>query len=74
MKGADVCRSSNKPEWEPMMTYSAAWAYMLLGKLPEAQQAAQNALLRAQQFGVVAAQSWAYLVMAFVAIQAGLPG
>ncbi len=71
LKGADVCRSSNKPEWEPMMTYSAAWAYMLLGKLPEAQQTAQNALLRAQQFGVVAAQSWAYLVMAFVAIQAG---
>lgn len=71
LKGADVCRNSDKPEWEPMMTYSAAWAYMLLGKLPEAQQAAQNALLRAQQFGVVAAQSWAYLVMAFVAIQAG---
>jgi predicted ATPase/DNA-binding SARP family transcriptional activator len=71
LKGADVCRSSNKPEWEPMMNYSAAWAYMLLGRLAEAQQAAQNALLRAQQYGVVAAQSWAYLVMAFVAIQAG---
>lgn len=71
LKGADVCRSSNKPDWEPMMTYSAAWAYMLLGRLAEAQQAAQNALLRARQFGVVGAQGWAYLVMAFVAIQAG---
>jgi tetratricopeptide (TPR) repeat protein len=54
-----------------MMNYSAAWAYMLLGRQVEAKEAAQSALLRAQQYGVVAAQSWAYLVMAFVAIQDG---
>jgi predicted ATPase/DNA-binding SARP family transcriptional activator len=71
LKGAEVCRNSNKPDWEPMMTYSAAWAYMLLGRLAEAQQAAHDALLRARQYGVVGAQGWAYLVMAFVAIQAG---
>ena len=71
LQGAGVCRNSNKPDWEPMMNYSAAWAYMQLGRLDEAQQAAQEAFKGAQQYGVVAAQGWAYLVMAFVAIQAG---
>ena len=71
LQGAEVCRNSNKPEWEPMMNYSAAWAYMLLGRQAEAKEAAHSALLRAQQYGVVAAQSWAYLVMTFVAIQSG---
>jgi tetratricopeptide (TPR) repeat protein len=54
-----------------MMTYSAAWAYMLLGRLVEGQQMADAAVKKAQQHGVLAAQGWAYLVEAFLAIQAG---
>jgi predicted ATPase/DNA-binding SARP family transcriptional activator len=71
LQGAEACRISHKPEWEPMMNYSAAWAYMLLGRLKEGEEAAQQALQRAIQHGVVGAQGWAYLVLAFVAIQAG---
>ncbi|GAC1348811.1 MAG: hypothetical protein NVSMB27_18040 [Ktedonobacteraceae bacterium] len=70
-QGAKVCRTSNKPEWEPMMNYSAAWAYMLLGQLEEGQHLAREALKQAQQHGVVGAQGWANLVQSFVAIQAG---
>ena len=53
------------------MSYSAAWAYMLLGQLSEGAQAARDSLREAQRHGVVAAQSWSYLVSAFLAIQAG---
>lgn len=71
LQGAEVCCKSNKPDWEPMMNYSAAWAYMLLGQLQEGERAAQDALKRAHQYGVVGAQGWANLVLAFLAIQAG---
>ena len=71
LQGAKACRTSNKPEWEPMMDYSAAWAYMLLGQLEEGQHLARAALKQAQQHGVVGAQGWANLVQAFLAIQAG---
>ncbi|HEY6407858.1 MAG TPA: hypothetical protein VIY29_10370, partial [Ktedonobacteraceae bacterium] len=70
-QGAEFCRSSHKPEWEPMMNYSAAWAYMLLGQLDEGQRLANEALVKAQQHNVVGAQGWANLVQAFLAIQAG---
>ncbi len=70
-QGAEVCRSSHKPDWEPMMNYSAAWACMLLGRLAEGEQLAQEALQKAQQHGVVGAQGWANLVLAFLAIQRG---
>jgi tetratricopeptide (TPR) repeat protein len=71
LKGVEVCCTSNKPDWEPMMNYSAAWAYMLLGQIPQGQDAAHDALKKAQLHGVVGAQGWANLVLAFLAIQAG---
>jgi DNA-binding SARP family transcriptional activator len=71
LRGAEVCSSSNKPEWEPMMNYSAAWACMLLAQLDEGQRLAHDALIKAQQHGVVGAQGWANLVQALLAIQAG---
>jgi DNA-binding SARP family transcriptional activator len=71
LKGVEVCHNSNKPDWEPMMNYSAAWAYMLLGQIPQGQQAAHAALKNAQLHGVVGAQGWANLVLAFLAIQEG---
>jgi predicted ATPase len=55
-RGAEVCHNSNKPDWEPMMNYSAAWACMLLGQLDEGQRLAQAALDKAQQHGVVEAR------------------
>lgn len=70
LRGAEVCSTSHKPEWEPMMDYSAAWACMQLGQLAEGQRLAQEALIKAQHHGVVGAQGWAYLVQAFLAIQA----
>jgi predicted ATPase/DNA-binding SARP family transcriptional activator len=71
LKGAEVCCNSNKPDWEPMMNYSAAWAYMLLGRIPEGEHLAGEALKKAQLHGVVGAQGWANLALAFLAIQAG---
>ena len=71
MRGAEVCRASYNPGWEPMMIYSAAWAHMLLGQLEEGQRMAHEALEKAQQHGAVGAQSWAHLIKAFLAIQAG---
>jgi len=71
LQGADVCSTKNKPDWEPMMNYSAAWAYMLLGHIPEGEYKARDALKKAQLHGVVGAQGWANLVLAFLAIQAG---
>jgi tetratricopeptide (TPR) repeat protein len=71
LQALEVCRTSNKPEWEPMMNYTAAWASMLLGQLVEGEQAAREALKKAEQHGVVGAQGWANLVLAFLAIQAG---
>jgi DNA-binding SARP family transcriptional activator len=71
LKGVEVCRTTNKPDWEPMMNYSAAWAYMLLGHIPQGQQAAHAALKNAQLHSVVGAQGWANLVLAFLSIQEG---
>ena len=71
LQGVEFCRTSNKPDWEPMMNYSAAWAYMLLGQIPRGQEAAHAALKNAQLHGVVGAQGWANLVLAFLAMQEG---
>ncbi|HEX9132728.1 MAG TPA: AAA family ATPase, partial [Ktedonobacteraceae bacterium] len=71
LKGAEVCCASNKPDWEPMMNYSAAWACMLLGRIPEGEDTARDALKKAQLHGVVGAQGWANLVLAFLATQVG---
>ncbi len=71
LRGAEVCCTSNKPDWEPMMNYSAAWAYMLLGQITDGEYKAHDALKKAQLHGVVGAQGWANLVLAFLAIQAG---
>jgi len=71
LQGVEYCRISNKPDWEPMMNYSTAWAYMLLGQIPRGQEAAHAALKNAQLHGVVGAQGWANLVLAFLVIQEG---
>ena len=71
LRGVEVCYTSNKPDWEPMMNYSAAWACMLLGQIPQGQEAAHAALKNAQLHGVVGAQGWANFVLAFLAIQEG---
>lgn len=71
LDGAEICRTTHNPAWEPMMTYSAAWASMLLGQLETGHRLAQYALAGAQQHGVVGAQGWAHLAQAFLAIQAG---
>ena len=71
LQGVEFCRTSNKPDWEPMINYSAAWAYMLLGQIPRGQEAAHAALKNAELHGVVGAQGWANLVLAFLAIQEG---
>lgn len=68
--GVETCNQSRKPDWEPMMDYSAAWAYMLLGQLADGERAARTAFEKAQKHGVVGAQGWANLVLAFLAIQA----
>ncbi len=71
LQSIEVCRRLCRPDWEPMQTYSAAWAYMLLGRLKEGDEMARDSLKKAQQHGVVGAQGWANLVLAFLAIQAG---
>ncbi len=71
LQGVEVCCNSHKPDWEPMMNYSAAWANMLLGRIPDGEKAARDALEKAQQHGVVGAQGWAFLALAFLAIQTG---
>ncbi|HZU67656.1 MAG TPA: AAA family ATPase [Ktedonobacteraceae bacterium] len=74
MQGAEMCHKYNKPDWEPMMTYSAAWAYMQLGQIPAGEQTARDALEKAQRHGVYGAAGWADLVLDFLAIQAGAWG
>ena len=71
LHGAELSCKTNKPDWEPMMNYSAAWAYMLLGQIASGEQLARDALEKAQLHGVVGAQGWAHLVLAFLAVQAG---
>jgi predicted ATPase/DNA-binding SARP family transcriptional activator len=70
-QSAALCRSTGMFAWEPMMTYTAAWALMSMGRLPEAAQLARETLAKAQRHNVVGAQGWAYLVLSFVAIQQG---
>jgi predicted ATPase/DNA-binding SARP family transcriptional activator len=71
LRAAEVCRSSHRFAWEPMMTYGAAWAQMLLGKLREGEQTANYTVEKALRHNAVGAQGWANLTYALLAIQAG---
>ncbi len=71
LRSAELCRAIHMFAWEPMMTYSAAWALMLMGRLEEAAHLARTALEQAQRHNAAGAQGWAYLVLSFVAIQQG---
>src|SRR5436305_11705479 len=71
LRAADVCRRTHRYAWEPMMTYSAAWAYMLMGRIAEGFQTARDTLEKAQRHNAAGAQGWAYLVLAFLVIQQG---
>ena len=70
-QSAELCREIRMYAWEPMMTYSAAWAQMMLGRLDEGTQTARDTLEKAQRHNAVGAQGWANLVMSFVAIHRG---
>jgi predicted ATPase/DNA-binding SARP family transcriptional activator len=69
LQAAEVCRRTYRFGWEPMMTYSAAWAYMLLGRIEEGEQVARDTLAKSLRHNAVGAQGWAHLVLAFLAIQ-----
>lgn len=69
LRAAEVCRTTHRFGWEPMMTYSVAWAHMLLGHITEGEQVAYETLEKAQRHNAVGASGWAYLVLAFLAIQ-----
>lgn len=71
LQSAELCRSIHMFAWEPMMTYSAAWALMLMGNLEEAARVAHETNEKALQHNSVGAQGWANLVLSFVAIQRG---
>jgi tetratricopeptide (TPR) repeat protein len=68
-RGAEVCRTLRMFGWEPILLYSVAWAQMLLGRLVEGAQTANDALKKAQRHNSVVAQGWAHLARAFLAIQ-----
>jgi DNA-binding SARP family transcriptional activator len=71
LQSAAFCRTIRMFAWEPMMTYSVAWALMLMGQLEEAAHVARETLENAQRHNAVGAQGWAYLVQSFIAIQQG---
>jgi tetratricopeptide (TPR) repeat protein len=52
-----------------MMTYSAAWAQMIMGNIVAGEQTARETLEKAQRHNAIGAQGWANLVLAFLAIQ-----
>lgn len=70
-QSAALCRTMRMFAWEPMMTYTAAWALMLMGRLQEGARVAHETLEKAQRHNAVGAQGWAYLVLSFLAIQQG---
>jgi DNA-binding SARP family transcriptional activator/tetratricopeptide (TPR) repeat protein len=71
LQSAELCRATRMFAWEPMMTYSAAWALMLMGRLEEGAQVARDTLEKAQRHNAVGAQGWAHLVLSFISIQQG---
>ncbi|GAC1434500.1 MAG: hypothetical protein NVS4B1_29820 [Ktedonobacteraceae bacterium] len=70
-QSAALCRTMRMFAWEPMMTYTVAWALMLMGRLEEGASLAYETLENAQRHNAVGAQGWAYLVLSFLAIQQG---
>jgi DNA-binding SARP family transcriptional activator len=65
----EICRAQNRAGWEPMMTFLAAWAYMLKGEIVEGERIAQETLEQAQKNSAVGPQAWVFLVQTFLAIQ-----
>jgi tetratricopeptide (TPR) repeat protein len=49
LQSAALCRNICMFAWEPMMTYSAAWALMLMGRLEEGAHIARETLEKAQR-------------------------
>jgi DNA-binding SARP family transcriptional activator/tetratricopeptide (TPR) repeat protein len=70
-QSAALCREARMFAWEPMMTYSVAWALMFMGRLKEGANVAYETLAKAQRHNSVGAQGWAYLVLSFIAIMQG---
>lgn len=68
-QGAQVCRETRRFGWEPMATYSAAWAYMIMGCEDEGKRIARETLEMAQRHNAPGAQGWAYLVLLFITTQ-----
>jgi DNA-binding SARP family transcriptional activator len=71
LQSAALCRNVRMFAWEPMMTYSAAWALMLMGRLEEGAHIARETLEKAQRHNAVGAQGWANLVLSFLSVQQG---
>lgn len=70
-QSAAICRTTHMFAWEPMMTYTAAWALIFMGRLQEGANVAHETLGKARRHNAVGAQGWAYLVLSFLAIQQG---
>ena len=69
LQSAELCRDIRMFAWEPMMTYPAAWALMLMGRLEEGAHIARETLEKAQRHNAVGAQGWANLVLSFLSVQ-----
>ena len=61
--------SNSRAGWEPMLTYTVAWAYMLKGNIVEGERIAQETLEKAQKNNAVGPQAWVFLVQTLLAIQ-----
>ena len=68
-RGAEICRVERRAGWEPMLTYTVAWAYMLKGNIVEGERIAQETLEKAQKNNAVAPQAWVFLVQSLLAVQ-----
>jgi tetratricopeptide (TPR) repeat protein len=71
LRSAEFCRATHMFAWEPMMTYPAAWALMLMGRIEEGADIARATLEKAQRHNSIGAQGWAHLTRSFLAIQQG---
>ncbi len=71
MRGAELCRTTQRFGWEPMLTTSAAWAAIFMGRIDEGVQIAQESLAKSIRHNTIGAQGWSYLVLAFAASQQG---
>jgi len=71
LHGSKVCQQMHRLDWEPMLSYTAVWAYTLLGNIAEGKRTAYEALQQAQRHNIVGTQAWVFLGLTFLALQEG---